>query len=466
MSGVKVTPGVGSLLFEGLTPGEEIEYKLVGVSVDRVLLEGEKATLAPAPTSIQARLSDDKTQVLIDAVPAATDAIHVAIRAKTATALVWTYSGTPAFPDLAVAAKSYTPPAANPEVSLVARKAGVDLGEWTAPLVTVPPVPAPKPAPTPTPAKSIVLPGLCINSTEGQVDWTRAATASAELGRTELTYGSLDEATTYAVDSRMGIIWIDQNETLGLTLDEYRELSPSQRATVAAIEKGNEWWPGGIGKQYSGKQCAELFIESAAEKKAAGLSIPLLMQTRLAKDIKTAWMDSLATVDHAKLKQALEGNGLASHPYYGLATSPQREPKNLADYHDVDGNEWGFQRWLKEQQYIRNLTGLTVPMWITEIGFASAPGVPQSVGSAAAVTSHIKALWQHAAEARDGKILLPDGTPASLRAVVYYDEYAWHPSESESLGILVNNSSKQQVPRTEAGIYEAWVAGAKALVSA
>jgi len=325
----------------------------------------------------------------------------------------------------------------------------------------VPPAPAPTPVPTPT--TSLVLPGVCVNSTEGQIDWTRAEEAGCVLGRVERVWGSMAKGASYALGAGMRVVWICQESTLAGTLKEYEALSVTQQKAIAAIDFRNEPWPGGIGTQLTGSVYAEQFINAAAEKRSAGLSIPLLMQVRLAPQLGTRWMNSLATVDLQKLMQALVGNGLASHPYKGRMTAAQKNPASMTDYHDVDGEEWGGQRWLKEQQYIKNITGLTVPMWINEVGTASAPNVSSSVGSAAAVGSRIQALWQHCADVAQGKVLLPDGSKAVLAAAIYYDLYAWHLDGAESFGIYVNNAQMQQVKRTEGGIFEKFVAGTTAL---
>ncbi len=92
---------------------------------------------------------------------------------------------------------------------------------------------------------------------------------------------------------------------------------------------------------------------------------------------------------------------------------------------------------MKQQQEVKEWTGLTVPMAITEYGAAAATGVPDSVGSWTAVGEYQEAFWSFLHKVHTGEVTsAPTGlTPVGALAI-WYDEYAWHPTEAESFGIL------------------------------
>ena len=147
-------------------------------------------------------------------------------------------------------------------------------------------------------------------------------------------------------------------------------------------------------------------------------------------------------------------------------TAAQRSPGSLTDFTDVLGDSWGSQRYQKELDFMCLLTGLSnIPIVVGEYGTASAPGVPDSVGSAEEVAHHLSAVFIHAQEVQRGIVKTPEGRTVVMPLLTLYDEYAWHLSGSgsnESYGFL----GPDQNPRTEGGIYSAYQNGAKALVNA
>jgi hypothetical protein len=108
-------------------------------------------------------------------------------------------------------------------------------------------------------------------------------------------------------------------------------------------------------------------------------------------------------------------------------------------YEDTSGQKWGSQRWMKQQQLVKEWTGLTVPMAITEYGVAAAEGVPNSVGSGGwpAVGEYMEAYWAFLHKVHTGEVTsAPTGLTPVVALAVWYDLYAWHPKAEESFGIL------------------------------
>lgn len=469
------------------------------------------------------------------------------------------------------------------------------------------------------------LAGVDINASIGKVDWERAASAGAGVGRrNEPVNGEepgLKQETEWAYETGMKVDWISwllrptekgvyTKKTL---LEQYEELGAHEKSTLALIELGNEWWPGGGQEQMpeglTGKGLGEGFIAMAKVFREHEVPVPLGLQVQTSPD-KAAqeWMEELGTVNHAELAEALEprawlphGNYLVTHPYDGKMTVPQRYPNLLlADeetqkligstatqtssltvsnehavayqftaatpgtvetidfrtgasgstatgieasvvtdnsgkpgeavdtstvscscgtaetvhevtslyapvsagtkywlllrplggnlkikqaasggtqsrtsngavsgevsefkwngeethgpsyiegigpglgaqftYEDTSGQDWGSQRWMKQQAIVREWTGLTVPMAITEYGVAAAPGVPNSVGSWTAVGEYMEAYWSFLAKVHKGEVTsAPSGLTPVCALAVWYDEYAWHPESDESFGIL------------------------------
>jgi hypothetical protein len=108
-------------------------------------------------------------------------------------------------------------------------------------------------------------------------------------------------------------------------------------------------------------------------------------------------------------------------------------------YEDVSGHNWGAQRWMKQQQLVKEWTGLTVPIALTEYGVAAAEGVPNSVGSGGwpAVGEYMEAYWSFLHKVHTGEVASPPtGLTPVVPLAIWYDEYAWQPTGDESFGIL------------------------------
>jgi hypothetical protein len=197
------------------------------------------------------------------------------------------------------------------------------------------------------------LGGVDINSTSGKVDWERAATAGAKVGRREELESdspSLKTTAKWAYEVGMKLDWIsylpfasETNPTNKKTLlQQVEALEPNEKSAIALIEIGNEWWPGGagegvIGEGLTAKVMGDAFIETAAAFRAKKIPIPLGLEVQTSP-LKSAqeWMTELGTVSHVELTKALEpqewlptGNWLVSHPYDGKMTLAPKYPNVL-----------------------------------------------------------------------------------------------------------------------------------------
>jgi hypothetical protein len=196
------------------------------------------------------------------------------------------------------------------------------------------------------------LGGVVINSTIGKVDWERAALAGAQVGRVEESSSnspSLKTVVKWAGEVGMKVDWIsnlpfpsEKNPTSGQTLLEQVEGLGAEQSTVALIELGNEWWPGGAGEGViseglTAKVYGGAFIETAAAFRAKEVKIPLGLEVQTSP-LKSAqeWMTELGTVSHSSLTKALEtqtflpnGNYIVSHPYDGKMTLAPKYPEVL-----------------------------------------------------------------------------------------------------------------------------------------
>ena len=347
-----------------------------------------------------------------------------------------------------------------------------------------------------------VLPGLTIDSTIGTIDWTRAAKAGAKVGRQgeePETAGaiSLAEASKRASEAGVKLDWVTQQFSLKKPREEYEALGSGEKAAVLLIEFGNEDWPGGNeggqrhikegperGKTLTGRQYGTKFIEAAEEGREHEFPVPLGMQVQTSSTTgANAWMRELGELGHAALTEALRprsylprGNWLVSHPYDGRMTTPLKEPNNPYAYEDTEGNEWGSERWINQQALVKEWTGLTVPMAITEYGTAASPYVSNSSGSWAEVGRHIEDFWAFVRRVQKGEVTnAPRGLTPTLALAVYYDEYAWGPypitaksKSEETFGILEVSEGPGAHPvlgdaNEEGRVYERFRAGVDGL---
>lgn len=154
---VTVKPGVGTLEFDGLTPGESISYKLADAVTGATVSSG---TAKIPSASIQTKLSADGRAVEVTAVPAGTTTITVA--------MCKSLTDTPTYLHEKAELQEMLGTPERPFISMIASNATEALGIWTQRLKTTPPVPSnpTPPAPTPIPPApvSIFTPGLGIRA--------------------------------------------------------------------------------------------------------------------------------------------------------------------------------------------------------------------------------------------------------------------------------------------------------------
>lgn len=315
-----------------------------------------------------------------------------------------------------------------------------------------------------------VLGGVNVNSGSiVKVDLERAKTAGAVVVRCEehsTNKASLKEVAGWCAELGLKLDWIcwllepkEKNETSKKTfVEQYAELTTAQKETLVLIELGNELWPGGAAAEFkvSGKLYAEWFCTIAGEFATAKIPVPLGLQVQLNPFSETyAWTEELGLVSHATLKKALEptallptGNWIVNHPYGSKMTLNEVAPSNLESFEhggsEEDplpggGKHWPSQRWMKSQQLIKNWTGLTVPMALTEFGARTENETGEEpywkVASAAVQAEYVEALFAFARKAELGEVTSgPSGLVPALALVIWYDQY--RSGKTESYGLM------------------------------
>ncbi len=338
------------------------------------------------------------------------------------------------------------------------------------------------------PGAQVVLPGaVVIELGTPTQDWKRAAEAGNRVGRREEGATTLTNATKYAEENGMKLCYI-YNEQGGASfktlVESYEQLNAARKATVIAFEFYNESWPGGVGKQFNGKQYAEKWLAATKVQRERNLDVPMLMQTRLDKTIGTKWMDEWATANHAELTISLEpkpegktilstGNWLASHPYFGNMMLAPKEPNNIGvsgatkAYEDTEKNEWGSQRFMKEILYVKNVTGLNVPLAMTEYGcrWSGTFGVVNSVGSHEKHAEFVEKFWAFLKLVKEEAVTTaPTGLVPKVPFVCWYDQYSHRVANEETYGFYYYAEEGKQIEANETNsLFKKYREGAEAL---
>jgi hypothetical protein len=329
-----------------------------------------------------------------------------------------------------------------------------------------PPVEEPKPPPV-VGAGNACLPFVHINwNQESGTTWKEAAATGAKGGRAS---GNLFNLATAAQSAGMKLCYLVTNVSggIGAAISAYNALTPALKAVVVCIECGNEDWPGGV-KGTSGKAYGGYFVRCAKEGREAGLPIPVLCQVRIAKDVRLAWMDEMLAVPG--MKEALEGNWLASHPYYHSMMLPKREPLNPAACIDTSGNEWAGQRWMAESDYVYRKLGVRCPVAITEYGSAEAAGVPDSEGSWANVAQTAAHLHQFMTLVKTGTVpaaWLPSVSYVPQLAFATWYDLHGNRTGAETFGLyLYAEAAGPKGPNENGSVFATYRSSASALVAA
>lgn len=231
-------------------------------------------------------------------------------------------------------------------------------------------------------------PGLEVNfePNEEQV-WEEAKQAGAVVGRAS---GNLlaDAKAAHAEGMKLNFL-LPAALPSSLPTEEAKEAESKYPGTLLSIEWGNESYYNGV----SGKEYAKSFVQAEKDQQTAKLSVPLIMQARLAPDNSGTWMKEV--VAYEGIKAALIGNGSAtapqnwidSHPYGTSMMLAQAHPTELTGsetaYEDTAKIKWGSERWMKEEYFTEKELGITnLPIALTEYGCA----VSSSEGNACGAT--------------------------------------------------------------------------------
>lgn len=318
-----------------------------------------------------------------------------------------------------------------------------------------------------------VLGGVNVNAGPiAKLDLERDKTAGAQVVRCNeqtTNKASLKEVAVWCNELGLKLCWItellepkEKNETSKKTLlEQIAELTTAQRETIVLIEHGNEEWKGGSGGGFglTGKQMAGWFCTIAEEFATAKIPVPLGLQVQLNPVGETVeWTEEIGTVSHATLTKALEptallptGNWIVVHPYGAKMTSAETNPNNIKENSEAylhggseedpvpgGGKKWGSQRWMKCQQLVKEWTGLTVPVAITEFGARTENETGEEafwkVATAAIMAEYVKALFEFCREVQLGKVTsAPTGLIPVLGLVIWYDQYRQNKTESYGL---------------------------------
>jgi hypothetical protein len=311
------------------------------------------------------------------------------------------------------------------------------------------------------------------NGSMTKTDWERAAKAGAEVGRAQETAAnkpSLKEAAKWAFETKTKLDWIsflivpgETNETSKKTLlQQYEELGANEKSALVLIEHGNEFWPGGAEGMYEipGELMTEWFVSIAKEFREAKAKVPLGMEIQISPDGReNDWSEEIGKVSHTALKEALEpttnlptGNWLVMHPYGAKMTTAETKPNTLVSptAYAYGGTEtdptpskeklWGSQRWMKAQALVKEWTGITVPMALTEYGVRSEYNSMVEepwwrVPNATAQGEYMEAFWSFIKKVKNGEVTTaPTGLTPVAALAVWYDMYRWN--STESYGIM------------------------------
>jgi IPT/TIG domain len=230
-------------------------------------------------------------------------------------------------------------------------------------------------------------PGLEVNFEPGEPQvWEEDKEAGAVVGRAG---GNLlaDAKAASTVGMKLNFLLASALPS-SLPTKEANEAESKYPGTLLSIEWGNESYYNGA----NGKEYAKSFVQAEKEQQTAKLSVPLIMQARLAPDNAGTWMKEV--VAYEGIKGALIGNGNAaapqnwidSHPYGASMMLAQIRPTVLTEsasaYEDTGKNTWGSERWMKEEYFTEKELGISnLPVALTEYGCAVVSNEGNACGS-------------------------------------------------------------------------------------
>jgi hypothetical protein len=319
-------------------------------------------------------------------------------------------------------------------------------------------------------------PGLEVNffPNETQV-WEEAKSAGAVVGRASGTLLA-DAKAAHTAGMKLNFLLPEALPT-ALPTKEASEAELKYPGTLLSIEWGNESYY----HEISGKEYAKSFVAAEKEQQTAKLSVPLIMQARLAPDNSGTWMKEV--VAYEGIKAALVGNGstsapenwIDSHPYGASMMLAQAHPTTLTGsetaYEDTAKDKWGSERWMKEEYFTEKELGLThLPIALTEYGCA----VVSSEGNACGATGeagyiekaeraqHYFQFVQKVKEETVSEGLPATGWKPALAFASWFEEV----SGKEGFGVYYWDSGTTFFKNEEAGFFKKFKEAAEAVTKA
>jgi hypothetical protein len=319
-------------------------------------------------------------------------------------------------------------------------------------------------------------PGLEVNFEPGEPQvWEEDKEAGAVVGRAG---GNLlaDAKAASTVGMKLNFVLTSALPS-SLPTKEANEAESKYPGTLLSIEWGNESYYNGV----NGKEYAKSFVQAEKEQQTAKLSVPLIMQARLAPDNTGTWMKEV--VAYEGIKAALIGNGNAaapqnwidSHPYGASMMLPQIRPTVLTEsasaYEDTGKNTWGSERWMKEEYFTEKELGISnLPIALTEYGCAVVSNEGNACGSTgeagyiekAERAQHYFAFVQKVKEGTVTEGLPTAGWKPTLAFASWFEEV----TGIEGFGVYYWNNGTQFFKNEQAGFYRKFKEAAEGVTKA
>ena len=314
--------------------------------------------------------------------------------------------------------------------------------------------------PLPTTAKLVGANGAYTKLQMQQLKARGANVSRVDEGEAHAQFLNLESIAQTASEVGMRIIWITFQPETDACLAEYMRLTFAQKAAVAAIEYLNEVDPEGVGNDHSGHEYRQMFCRERKRWSAAFPDVILLPQVSNAGKSKAWAEDFFAAEGRAELKEALTGPAgchVAMHPTGYDETTPLKIPNGyLENTATVPvATSWAFQRFLSVAAAVKQITGVTPTMWMTE--FTHQGGT----GKWGEVAKRMEAMFKVLIACNNGTApasWLPSvlaGVPPKVVAV-WYD--AFNGSENQGMMTSTGGDQPEGVTSTFEAMAKVWVA--------
>ena len=319
-------------------------------------------------------------------------------------------------------------------------------------------------------------PGLEVNFEPNEAKvWEEDAQAGAVVGRAS-GYLVADAKAAHTAGMKLNFVLPEALPT-ALPTEEAKEAESKYPGTLLSIEWGNESYY----QKISGKEYAKSFVQAEKEQQTAKLTVPLIMQARLAPDNSGTWMKEV--VAYEGVKAALIGTGTAtapenwidSHPYGASMMLAQAHPTTLTGsetaYEDTAKNKWGSERWMKEEYFTEKELGLTnLPIALTEYGCA----VVSSEGNACGATGEAGYIekaeraqhyFQFVKKVKEGTV--SEGLPATgWKPTLAFASWFEEVTAKEGFGVYYWDNGTTFFKNEEAGFFKKFKEAAEAVTKA